>query len=293
MYSFICGLMLHVASWLLAVVMLETSILVGRGPMATKDLCTAERSKNVILVTLLFLICWNAHYFWTYGLVRPHGGKANPFCSFTAHGTYYNEVFRKDIWPVMDTMAAPVVPNLIVLSCLIFNVYHRVKVTPARTALGQGHLNASDRELVRNFSTVCIVLGVCGMLFTLPEGAYNMYEISLERRGDSVDEMQSDWSHFARRELARSVTYSLRYIFLSFKILLYFTLFRSFRKRALSVVTCVRLRLLIQKREDRYAQERKLNLTSETAALRNRLSASRPKEGSPSCKNESNLLCAS
>ena len=244
-YSFLSNLLMHLCSWILAMMVLEVT-LVLTFPKRAHLICVAERVKNITLVVVLMLTCVNAHFFWTYGLVRLHPLADHVFCIFTQYGGFYSKYFRGIIWPILDSLFSAILPNSLILGCLVY-VGIRGYLRPKRMEeLLHNHFIV-DPESLWSVIRLTIILGALSILLTLPETAYNIFEFAMERM--ALDHIGDRETFFAQRTLAQLLCYTTRDFFLSFKILLYIVCWRKFREKAFDVVTLRSCRTYLHRRK--------------------------------------------
>ena len=243
-YSFISSFFLHLCGWTLAVALIEFAIVTHR-PEKAHTVCTTERVKNVLLVVVLFLVCVNAHFFWTYGLVSPYATATTVYCTFTPFGSYYSDIFRDKVWPVMNNLASAFAPHFVIIGCLGVKVAQRKFSQEKTERLAANHF-IMNRQSLQSYGKVCIVLGTVSLMFTLPETCYNLFEVGIEKWG-------AEWSNhpkfYAQRTLAQSICYTFRDIYLSGKIVVYLICWPDFRLGAVSALSCRRCRMWVKKRK--------------------------------------------
>ena len=225
---------------------LEITLTLTR-PHRAHLICTTERVKNLCLLILLMLICVNAHFFWTHGLVKPFPSLDHIYCSFTTLGGFTSKYFRDWVWPIMDNIFSAMLPNSLILSCLIYMVVkrcHKVEMVPG---LYKNHF-IIEPDSVKRFSNLAIILGTMSIIFTLPETCYNTFEYALERL--SLRFVGNEFHFNAQRALAQQLCYIIRDLFLAWKFFLYFVGWGKFRTRAIAVMSFRSCRVYLRQRKN-------------------------------------------
>ena len=237
-YSFLMSIV-NMSNWILVVTLLEMC-LVSIRPERAHRICTRERAKNIILVLILFLICVNAHFFWTYGLVAQHWAlNSQMSCTFTPTGSYYSEYFRSEVWPIMDMLGSLLLPDFFIL-ILIVLIYRHTGCRQDRKAhaLYENHfvLNA---PALQYFRRIMLALGILCIMGTLPESGYNIFEFVLEKKAEASGlPVNYEMKFFAQRALAQTLTSACRDLFISCKIFVYCIAWRRFRWKLLRLISC-------------------------------------------------------
>ena len=98
-FFFFSSFVQHLDSWIFVLAICQDASTVASDLLMTSTSSTTtksrsafsravNRSKHSILVVILFLVCANAHYFWTHGRWSPNPNEKNKalFCSFTQYG---------------------------------------------------------------------------------------------------------------------------------------------------------------------------------------------------------------
>ncbi|ELU11321.1 hypothetical protein CAPTEDRAFT_187072 [Capitella teleta] len=245
---------MHLCSWLLALLVLEVTLVLSF-PRKAHVICVKERVKNLSLLIVLLLVCVNAHFFWTYGLVRFHPSAEKQYCIFTEYGGFYSKYFRGLVWPIMDTLFAAMLPNTIIVACLTYIFLRGCLKAEKLRVLMENHF-VIDAESLRSFIVMTIVLGAFSVVMTLPETAYNLFEFAMERL--QLEHIGNRETYFAQRTLAQLLCYIFRDLFLAFKVFVYVIMWKSFRERAVGVLTLRKYRTYCKKRKnfrDEYVRE--------------------------------------
>ncbi len=256
MYSFLSNLLIHWCSWLLTVTIIECCSFT-RNPMQVHQLATRERSKNILLVVLLFSVCVNGHYFWTFGLQEAYNMKGVWFCQFVTLSTFYSESFRNFIWPTIDFLVALFIPGLIMFLCVIYILRHKYRTrcchsktiqTPHGCQNSNNNVHIKfykrirnnklllDAKLCEDFVFMCVVLCICSFIFTIPQTTFNyIFEfLIIEKLGYMPD----DYTFESKRQLARTVCTTFKDIFHALKIIIYRVFWASFRTTLREIVCC-------------------------------------------------------
>ena len=228
-YSFLSNFLLHLCAWMLVAAVVEVMVVTSK-PLKAHTTCTLDRSKNVVLLILLLLVCANAHFFWTYGLEEDFFHHDIFFCTFTTFGNHHSEYFRGVIWPVMDLLFASILPGMIILGCVIYILVSRSRKSSRRQTV-KDNAYLLDPIASYQFVTVCLVLGICSLAFTLPEVGYNMFALIFEKMQLNVTEPL----FYAYRRLAEALCLSFRDIFLSTKIIVYVITWKAFRRQLMQM----------------------------------------------------------
>ena len=246
-YSFASNLLLHMSSWLLAAALCEVAMINAHPAVAHKRL-SLDKTKNVLLIQVLILVCVNAHYFWTYGLEPDYNDPEIKFCTFTTFGNHYSEYFRDSVWPIMNMLSASIVPGVTLLICVVYIL--KMRKRHGRDALLRNtfllHPEATNQQVL-----MCVGLGILSLIFTLPEFCYDSFEFIIE-----ITEKVNDFTHLSfhsQRRLAQVVCISVRDIFLGFKFLFYCIGWRTFR---LEVRDLFRKRRRRRRRGERHSVSR-------------------------------------
>ena len=239
---FAFNFLLHLYAWLLVCSCVEVYIATSY-PHKVPKMCTLERSKAIVLLLTVLLICVNVHYFWSLELIsiksHQNGYGEQFFCTFAKHGQILREEFTMSVWPVLDMMVADILPYTAVLLSTLLCVVNIIKNRKNTQLREESHqiwkskftLNANGIEQMKK---VFISLFLLYILLTLPKLAILMYEFS------NQDANYSDLYFMIKMALAKCIGSTLFYIFLSCKVFLYCALSKRFRKEALSIITCKR-----------------------------------------------------
>lgn len=235
---------MHLCSWTLVMLILEVTLILSN-PRRAHLICAKERVKNLSLLVILLLVCVNAHFFWTYQVLRPYPTAPNIICTFSEAGGFYSKTFRSLVWPIMDNLFAAILPNCIILSCLLFIAFKGYLKNEKLQELMENHF-VIDAASLRSFIRVTIVLGSANIILTFPETAFNLFEFVRERM---VSEHTGDSETFyANLNLACLLCYTIRDFFLCSKIFLYIIMWRSFREKTVDLLTLRNCRSLLRKK---------------------------------------------
>ena len=250
-YNFLTNLLRHLCSWILAMLVLEITLILVR-PKQAHLICVTERVKNISLFILLLLICVNAHYFWTYGLVQPYPSSELIFCSFTSFGGDTSKSFRKGVWQSMDLVFSAFLPNALTFGCLLFLAVKRCCYrVDMFTTIEKNHF-IMDHQCLKNLSTATLVLAISNLVFTLPEISYNFFEFAMEKFI-----MQSTYyttKEFAQKALAQQLCCVIRDCYLSLKIVIYISCLKTFRNKCWALVTFRSCRIYHNKRKQEWKE---------------------------------------
>lgn len=234
-FWFACNFLLHLCSGVLVLVCLSST-----------TPCTANRSidtaKHTLLVLVLILICSNAHYFWTIGRWWPNPvDKTQYYCTFIPQNGPFSEVFRDFIWPIADITLSFLAPNLIIVFILICR-RPSCRSQPLKRLIIRDQPQLREHQVLSTtsaeLSRIAVCLSVWGLVSTLPEAAYNIFEFVLEhcQLSDAGERL------IMQRILAQTLSSAIRDLFLSAKIIAYILLSPTFRKfvieKASRVWTC-------------------------------------------------------
>ena len=221
-YNFISTFLLHFCPWMLLAAVVEGALVTSR-PLNTHKICTLDRTKNVVLLIILVLVCANAHFFWTYGLEEDIGTKLF-FCTFTTFGNHHSEHFRSIVWPLMDFLLAYILPVLVNIGCVIFILRRRIrKLPPSDSVLDNIYL--LDPVGAYDFITVCAVMAIFSVILTLPEVGFNIFVFVLEKIRLNI----TDPEFYSYRDLGETLCYVFKYLLLSSKFFVYLITWKSFR----------------------------------------------------------------
>lgn len=239
-YSFISNFLLQFSPWLLFTLVAEATLLVMK-PMRAHKRMHMERAQNTILIQILFLVCVNAHFFWTYGLEEDFMTPNHYFCTFSTLGSYYSEYFRDSVWPIMDLLVSSILPGIGLIACVAVITHRKYKTrSEIRTAFMENGFLLHP-ESTESLVTCCLVVAVSTLILTLPEFGYNFFEFFIEAK-DLYGVLMMDIRFDSKRRLAQAVCLSIRDAYLALKILIYFLSWRTFRRQL--------IRLLKRKRKD-------------------------------------------
>ena len=224
-YSFLNSVVYHMDTWCFMAFLIEMTVFT-RFPSKAHKICTRERTKHSGLFLLLMITCINGHFFFTYNKVPPNMGVAPEWmCTFSPSMDKAHEVFRDYVWPIVDCLLTSVLPIVVIICCLICwlsSSKFKQSLTSNRLLL--------NSEIILELRRSCFALSILFLILSTPQACCNIALIILEKKGeDSV----------AMIYTAVDISNTLKDVFLSFKICVYFVTLGSFRRELKKVVCCI------------------------------------------------------
>lgn len=234
-YPFVYNFLVHLSKWLLVVMTIEC-VLSVKYPWRVEKVCTVERSRAVILLLTVLLVCINIHYFWSFRLQHPERNTNSITCNFDEHGSQHSEEFQKIIWPLVEGLLTEIIPYIVVGCGSIFVLISAIRGTHH----GPKSYQDWQRKYILDPSTLVqlkLTYGLLGLLYvmlTTPKFIFLVVRYLVEN--SHVKEPYIEWEPYLN--LTQTLTNSLEYFYHSAKIILYLSTCRYFRKELKNAFKC-------------------------------------------------------
>lgn len=244
-YMFLFSAVLHMDRWMMVCLAVDLFV-ASKHPDRVSQMCTLSRTKSVILLVTVILVCINLHYFWTYEIlnIRDLNPEViqleNYTCAFVRQGIAHSEVFENVIWPVIDISLAQIMPLAIITMFTILTIIERVRGTALTDCNEENwrkkyllYPNAM-KQLKTSMLIVCILY-----ILTLPKLILDISQKDWRQAfGNNSDEAvpdEYDISLYARLELLHTVFSFLEYLFFTVKFYILFFVCRQFRVECFNI----------------------------------------------------------
>ncbi|XP_059148856.1 uncharacterized protein LOC131936045 [Physella acuta] len=219
-YMFAFTLIKHVSPWLTVAISVEMMI-ATRWPWKTYVMCTAERSRYVLMLITIIIVCLDINFFWTYGAPVLEMG-----CRYTEE---FSEQFREWIWPALDNAVELVLPLVTVSVCFFLTATTMIRRPVAREHDMGAEMEKYFFELgtLRDFRTICLVVClvfICLHTFQVIYHVINFLYMKGYLHMDCAAYRSFD-------ETVLDIGTTLTYVFYGAKIYLYLALSSAFRTR--------------------------------------------------------------
>lgn len=249
-YPFIADLLIHLSIWLTVAMVIETTVVVIK-PAKLLRTCSLERSRAVILLIVVLLICVNAHCFWTFALVKVDKTTIKEeVCTTARQGNHNSEEFRKIVWPIMDIVVADLLPYCVLFSCTVMLLTKRCRRRrQQRRQRRADPTDAADRELeavwksfsldatsARQFQTSFLALALMHLVLLLSKLGNDIFHFLVDAEGLSLVEYTLVLE--SKMLLSDAVCSTLLFVFVSCKFFVLLATCRRFREEFVAVMTC-------------------------------------------------------
>ncbi|ELU17152.1 hypothetical protein CAPTEDRAFT_202366 [Capitella teleta] len=235
-YPFVSDWALHLSMWLGVAMAVETTLVTLR-PQRLMQMCRHERSRAVILLIIVLLVCVNAHNFWTYALIVDDRTE-RVVCTNARTGNQLSNEFRQIAWPIIDILVSDLLPICITFSCSVMLITRRSRrAEQVKLMENTWKAYSIDAKVARQLQIAFISLSMLQVVLLFPKLGYDIFVFV----GDpELNLLQLSYEQEARKRLAYAICSTCVYLFLSCKVFVFFVVSRAFRSDFLALLLCRR-----------------------------------------------------
>lgn len=221
-YMFLYSFFLHMMSWIVVALSVETMIAV-RYPHHLYHMCTRERAQAILLLLTVLLLSVNLHFFWTFGIAVPSDETliTKPTC------LYINELsnnFRDIVWPSVEFVIRDLIPLIIISTSTTITTITLFKRRKQQQKM--------ETMLVKYFMDL-VTLNELKLAITVLCCSYTVIQVCRVTETVIINLANHDFlpkMSYPKLELLRTVINAMVYAYLSFQCVIFLYLCTKFRK---------------------------------------------------------------
>ena len=249
-YPFMANFFIHLSAWLMVALSIETGLSYLR-PQRLFKICAYDRARAVILLTIVLLVCANAHCFWSYLEIIDINTKEK-VC--TAYRQGVSESFRRYILPLLHIILIDLLPLCIILSFTIIVILrwrhfsknnmdpmsdvNSLKPGPKPRSKHRKFRKPIRTESIKPIHRSIVFICILYVLLLLPKCVYNIFLFVVSKQA-GLDKVEFTAELEAKMSLARAISWLLFYMFLVSKFFILLALVPLFRERTMEVLMCL------------------------------------------------------
>ena len=171
--AFLQYVTVHIEVWIIVIVTLERTAAI-LFPMKCKIWFTKLRSCMYLLGNVIILMCVNAHFFWTIGIV-PEITNLRNNVTLISFSCLYSEPKYKHylqvIWPVIDIIISSILPSIILLigNSIICHQLYKSYVLRHQAA------NTQDQSHLTHTYVIMVAIVIVCIVTTLPRTMWALF----------------------------------------------------------------------------------------------------------------------
>lgn len=236
-YPFVSDWALHLSMWLSVAMAIETTMVTMR-PQRLMRMCRQERGRAVILLIIVLLVCVNAHNFWTFSLVTEDDTKEVVCTNNLRQSNQLSTNFRLIVWPIIDILVTDLLPICICFSCSVMLITRRLRMAEhMRHMENTWKAYSIDSKTAKQLQLCFLAISFLHVVLLLPKLGCDIFFFLTEHELRLVTYSVPLES---RKVLAKAVCSLCLYIFLSFKVVIFLIISRTFRRNFLTLLLCRR-----------------------------------------------------